>query len=132
MRNSIVNLWIWIVSDFLHCINVIQLLTFEKTIHLFGHRLNITPDSLLWTLLNINAWLWYLSKPHVYLIYIDEISFINCKKIVTNVWLFIHNPNKTVDIKFNAHDAVSGITSIRYAQSQNIGKQNNVKIFGSK
>jgi hypothetical protein len=38
---------------------------------------------------------------------------------------------KNVNIKFNAH-CVSGITLIRYGQTQNIQNPNNLKVFGSK
>ena len=44
-------------------------------------------------------------------------------------WQIIYT-NKNVDIKFSACD--TGITFIRYAQSQNIQKPNNSKVFGSK
>jgi predicted transcriptional regulator len=43
----------------------------------------------------------------------------------------IHVFNKNVDIKFSAHDAVSEITFISYAQHLKIGKPNNLKLLGT-
>jgi hypothetical protein len=37
---------------------------------------------------------------------------------------------KRIDIQVDVHN-VFGITSIRYAQNQKIGKPNNLKVFGS-
>ena len=43
----------------------------------------------------------------------------------------IHVFNKNVDIKFSAHDAVSEITFISYAQHLKIGKPNNLKFLST-
>jgi hypothetical protein len=40
----------------------------------------------------------------------------------------IQNSNKNVGIKFSAHDTF-GMIFIKYAQSQNIWKPNNLKVF---
>ena len=57
-------------------------------------------------------------------------SFYLCTTIVAYsnlVALLWRCGNANVDIKFNAHDAFSGITFIRYTHSRKVGKPNNLK-----
>ena len=58
------------------------------------------------------------------------VSFYLCTTIVAYsnpVALLWRCGNKNVDIKFNAHDAFSGITFIRYTHIRKVGKPNNLK-----
>jgi len=87
----------------------------------------VCPSSIygLWFTLLVSYWLWFTLWVSYWLWFTLLVSSHSyyCK-LYTCMLIFYCSIN--IDIKFSAHDDVSGITFIRYAQSRKIGKPNNL------